>query len=91
VIGKIMKKMEKEKICILVVVNMKVNIRTMKDMDMEYMNGKDMNHFRPDGSIFCGIWKEGKQHGEGEYYNPKSKRRIKYVYKEGQIIERSNS
>jgi hypothetical protein len=87
VIGKIIKEMEREKICFLMVVNMKVNIRTMKDMDIVYMNGKVINYFRFDGAIFHGFWKEGKKHGEGEYHNPKLNVKNKYVYEEGQIIK----
>lgn len=53
---------------------------------MEYMNGKDyinilefflINYFiylsRSDGRKYKGFWKNGKRHGEGEFYYPRQK------------------
>ena len=42
---------------------MKVNVKTIKKMVMVF--------FRPDGRIYKELWKDGKQNGEGEFFNPK--------------------
>ena len=36
------------------------------------------------GKIYKGNWKEGKQDGEGEVYDPEKKEWTKYMFKKGE-------
>lgn len=60
---------------------------------MVYLNGKIIygNNFRNDGRKYKGYWKNGKQHGEGEFYNPKEDSWKKGVWSEGRRVKWENT
>jgi hypothetical protein len=69
VTGKTVKRMVKENTIGLVAISMKVNTKKINLKDMVYMNGKVFYLSRFNGNKYKGLWKVGKQHGKGEYYN----------------------
>ncbi len=62
-----------------------------KKKDLDYLNGKSINFSyysnRSDGRKYKGFWKNGKQHGEGEFYNPKEETWKKGVWHDGKRVK----
>ena len=60
-----------------------------------YLNGKEyLNHlfnsFRSDGRKYKGYWKNGKQHGEGEFFQQKENVWKKGIWGEGKRVRWTN-
>ena len=53
------------------------------------MNGKGKFEW-PDGRIYKGHWKDGKQNGVGEFYNPKKKAWKKGEWEKGKRLKWTN-
>jgi hypothetical protein len=67
--------------------NMRGNTKTIKKKAMEYSNGNiTINNQRNDGRKYKGKWKNGKQHGEGEFYNPKDATWKKGIWNDGKRV-----
>ena len=56
-----------------------------------FFNLKLFRKFRNDGRKYKGYWKNGKQHGEGEFYNPKENAWKKGVWSEGRRVKWENT
>ncbi len=52
-----------------------------------YLNGYKIVNYRSDGRKYKGRWKNGKQHGEGEFYNPRENIWRKGLWNEGKRVK----
>ena len=61
-------------------------------MAKAYLSGKNFTKFlkRADGRKYNGNWKNGKQHGEGEFYNISTKQWKKGIWDDGKRVRWSN-
>ena len=52
---------------------------------MEFLNGifQFFYSFRADGRKYKGFWKNGKQNGEGDFFNPKNNEWKKGIWVDG--------
>ncbi len=58
-------------------------------MAMEFLNGKAhllFLFFRSDGRKYKGSWKNGKQNGEGEFFNPSTNTWRKGIWDDGKRV-----
>ncbi len=54
---------------------------------MEFSNGRLKNlFFRADGRKYKGFWKNGKQHGEGEFFNTANSQWRKGIWDDGKRV-----
>jgi hypothetical protein len=59
---------------------------------MEFLNGNKFNKFfRSDGRKYKGYWKNGKQNGEGEFYQVKEGVWKKGIWSEGKRVRWTNN
>lgn len=59
--------------------------------DTEYSNGNLVYiYIRNDGRKYKGYWKNGKQHGEGEFFHPKENIWKKGVWSDGRRVKWEN-
>ena len=74
--------------------NTKVSIKMIKKKVSDYSNGNIKNYIklililiiRNDGRKYKGKWKNGKQHGEGEFFNPKDNTWKKGLWNDGKRV-----
>lgn len=59
-------------------------------MVMVFSNGILFIIFRSDGRKYKGYWKNGKQHGEGEFYQNKENMWKKGIWSEGKRVRWTN-
>jgi len=54
------------------------------------LNGNELHKFRNDGRKYKGMWKNGKQHGEGEFFHPKENSWKRGIWNEGKRVRWTN-
>jgi hypothetical protein len=74
--------MEKGNTFGLMVINMKVNSKMMREKVMVYMNGKWL-YLNSSKYKYRGYWKGEKRHGEGEHYAIITYKRTKGIWNNG--------
>ena len=57
---------------------------------MEFLSGKRSLILRNDGRKYKGMWKNGKQHGEGEFWHPKENCWKKGIWNDGKRVRWTN-
>ncbi len=63
----------------------------IKKMVTEFLNGRYMFiYFRNDGRKYKGNWKNGKQHGDGEFFHPKDGVWKKGIWSDGRRVKWEN-
>lgn len=55
-------------------------------MDTVYLNGNFLIKFRSDGRKYKGHWKNGKQHGEGEFFQSTTNQWRKGIWDDGKRV-----
>ena len=78
--------MVKEHLFGLMEENIMENIKTIKKKVTVYLNGFENLIFRNDGRKYKGKWKNGKQHGSGEFFHPKENSWKKGIWNEGKRV-----
>ena len=53
---------------------------------MEFLNGNINLTSRADGRKYKGYWKNGKQHGEGEFFNNNTQQWRKGIWDDGKRV-----
>jgi hypothetical protein len=71
--------------------NMKAPIKMIRKKGLAFLNGNFVFKVRNDGRIYKGNWKNGKQHGEGEFYNRKEGVWKKGLWGDGKRLRWENS